>query len=580
MSFIVDNYQSLAKRLAPVGKRLMIPIAIIRIGQQTFDYIFFSIVCVILVFIQQCLIELGVGKREKLTFTELLDQKQKHFRLNGMNRHAISVEEKSLKMFDIPMGIKDFQAKCFFRVDYYYDKYIVHALRFIENVPYRYITKDEAELNETKVINVTPVRVTSDQVYEQYNDTNRSHIDKFTPKPYILNADTIRKLHPTGQLVSQNAFGEISKESSPLKPTLTELFEKPKMEADSDGSSDESSAALLRNDDSGNTIKRATKTYPESKMSKDEVVIPVTKPTSMGSPRHKSVLYRIKIRRKSKSSRDPTYGNYDLLRQTIKNAIHQPSYPGGNIGPNMVRFTWHCCAHYDRETQTGGSSGGTMRFAQEFNNDGNTGLNTAKSYLDQIHEEFSWISFADLYTLGGIVAIEALGGPKVEWKAGRTDCPDARKVPPLDRLPIASLGADHIRDIFVRRLGMTDEEAVALIGGGHTIGGCHAKFSGYNGIWSKEPFKFDNDFFKVLLHEKWNLGVVPQSGMEQYFNEDKSLMMLNTDMELLRDPMFRKYTQEFANNKEYFFKIFAKAFSKLVELGVIRDKDGIQRAKI
>ena len=44
--------------------------------------------------------------------------------------------------------------------------------------------------------------------------------------------------------------------------------------------------------------------------------------------------------------------------------------------------------------------------------------------------------------------------------------------------------------------------------------------------------------------------------------------MLPTDMELVRDRTFRKHAREYARDQDKFFKDFAAAFGKLLELGV------------
>jgi catalase (peroxidase I) len=56
------------------------------------------------------------------------------------------------------------------------------------------------------------------------------------------------------------------------------------------------------------------------------------------------------------------------------------------------------------------------------------GLEHARLFLEPIKEQFPWITYADLWTLAGVVAIEEMGGPKINWKAGRTDFVDDSKV--------------------------------------------------------------------------------------------------------------------------------------------------------
>jgi peroxiredoxin len=77
-----------------------------------------------------------------------------------------------------------------------------------------------------------------------------------------------------------------------------------------------------------------------------------------------------------------------------------------------------------------------------------------------------------------------MGGPKVPWKAGRTDFASETAAENFHgkvdgRLPDAALGAQHIRDIFYR-MGFNDQEIVAL-SGAHNLGRCHADRSGFDG---------------------------------------------------------------------------------------------------
>ncbi|QOU19032.1 hypothetical protein BRETT_004253 [Brettanomyces bruxellensis] len=600
MGTLIKVYERITNLVKPLGKFVLIPLATVRTVRQFTDYLFYSIFISLYVFFKQAIIH--EQDEDSLPFTDLVHEYQLHYRDELIERHLDHVEQEFLNSFDIPSSFSDIFKKISFRVDYYYDRYIIHVFELSFGKNYKYGSEshnplsivDDLSINDEN-LNVKPkfYAVNNDSESNSIHNIHRPESKAFEPKPYLMKGGSLRQTHPTDQLVSQNVQGKFSKPSSPLKPALTDLFEKPRsndavpttpVSNTSAASSPTPTATTESVISAAENFHIRTPTIQRSIVEKTKAFAVKKDNHSKGSHRKegsRNVFYKIKIRRKGRSQIDPTYGNYELVRQRIKNCLVQPSYkPDGNIGPNMIRFTWHCCAHYDRETGTGGCSGGTMRFAQEFNDNGNTGLNTAKSYLDQIHEEFPWVSFADLYSLGGVAAVEGMGGPRIEWKPGRTDCLDAKKVPPMGRLPIATLGSDHIREVFTKRLGFEDKETVALIGGGHSLGGCHAKFSGFNGIWSKKPFRFDNDFFKVLLNEKWSIGVVPQTGIEQYYNEDKSLMMLNTDMEMIRDPEFKKWTEIYAKDEQFFFEQFAAAYAKLVELGVIRDDDGIQRVKM
>lgn len=76
-----------------------------------------------------------------------------------------------------------------------------------------------------------------------------------------------------------------------------------------------------------------------------------------------------------------------------------------------------------------------------------------------------------------------------------------------------------------------------------------------------------NDYFRLLLGEKWSFK--KWNGPKQY--EDvgtKSLMMLPTDMALIKDPVFKKHVERYAKDDQAFFKEFRDVIVKLLELGV------------
>lgn len=72
---------------------------------------------------------------------------------------------------------------------------------------------------------------------------------------------------------------------------------------------------------------------------------------------------------------------------------------------------------------------------------------------------------------------------EIPWKPGRVDYDTADRCPPNGRLPDASQGAQHIRDVFYR-MGFNDQEIVALLGA-HTLGRGYPDRSGYDGPWTR-----------------------------------------------------------------------------------------------
>ena len=130
-----------------------------------------------------------------------------------------------------------------------------------------------------------------------------------------------------------------------------------------------------------------------------------------------------------------------------------------------------------------------MRFAPEGDHGANAGLKAARDFMEPVKVKFPWITYSDLWTLGGVCAI------------GRQDR-DVGMCTPDGRLPDGSKEQTHLRAIF-GRMGFDDREIVAL-SGAHALGRCHTDRSGFDGPWSFSPTIMSNDYYRLLLGEKWN----------------------------------------------------------------------------
>jgi len=259
--------------------------------------------------------------------------------------------------------------------------------------------------------------------------------------------------------------------------------------------------------------------------------------------------------------------------EKAKAEIAQLIKADANKGPTLVRLAWHSCGSYDKVSKTGGSGPGTIRFKEELAHGGNAGLDKAVAWLEPVKQSNPSISYADLYTLGGVVAIKTLGGPEVPWRAGRVDSTSPSDVTPDGRLPNAANGSvekdvGHLRGVF-SRMGFNDQEIVAL-SGAHALGRCHADASGFVGPWTPTPTTFNNLYFKLLKNSDWEEGCIKGETCKNPQYRDaasQQFMMLPTDIALLKDPSFKKYVDLYADDQKVFFQDFSKAFSTLLELG-------------
>ena len=278
--------------------------------------------------------------------------------------------------------------------------------------------------------------------------------------------------------------------------------------------------------------------------------------------------------------------NWNAVREDISDLINDsevvnPSVDdgvqggGGFVAPMLLRLAWHCSGTWCKDANNGGSEGGTMRFKPESDHGGNAGLGIARALLEPIKAKHPDITYADLYILAGVVAVEEMGGPLVPFRYGRSDAKgptDPKADPrfsPDGRLPDGDKGAQHIRDIFYR-MGFDDRAIVALCGA-HAVGRCHTDRSGFWGPWTKAESTLSNEYYRLLIEEKWTPKKTHKkkkwTGPPQYENPEGDLMMLYTDIALIEDPKFKVWVEKYKEDEQLFFDDFAKYYQQLNELG-------------
>ncbi|MGN7296307.1 catalase/peroxidase HPI [Ferdinandcohnia sp. SAFN-114] len=347
--------------------------------------------------------------------------------------------------------------------------------------------------------------------------------------------------------------------------------------------------------------------------------------------------------------------DYDALKQDLRNLMKESQdwWPAdyGHYGPMFIRMSWHAAGTYRIGDGRGGGGTGNQRFAPLNSWPDNVLLDRARRLLWPIKQKYgNKISWADLLVLAGNVAIEDMGGPIIGFGAGRADIWQPEEdvywgtetewlgenrysgerdlENPLAAVqmgliyvnpegpdgkpdPIAS--AKDIRETFAR-MGMNDEETVALIAGGHTFGKAHGAGdpskvgpepeaapieamglgwqsshgkgygrdtigSGIEGAWTANPTQWDNGYFDLLFGYEWWLTKSPAGAWqwlivdpaEEHLApdvEDPSIkvptMMTTADMALRHDPEYEKISRRFHQNPDEFADAFARAWFKLL----------------
>jgi catalase-peroxidase len=344
--------------------------------------------------------------------------------------------------------------------------------------------------------------------------------------------------------------------------------------------------------------------------------------------------------------------DYFALKKDLKDLMTQSQdwWPAdyGNYGPFFIRMAWHSAGTYRTGDGRGGTRAGLQRFAPQNSWPDNGNLDKARRLLWPIKQKYgAQISWADLMILTGNVALETMGFKTFGFAGGRADVWE-----PEDHIywgsetkwlddkrysegrnlenPLAAVqmgliyvnpegpngnpdplaAAKDIRETF-GRMGMNDEETVALIAGGHTFGKAHgagpashvgaapeagsieeqgfgwkssyksgkgkdAITSGLEVTWTTTPTQWGMGFFKALFGHEWELVKSP-AGAHQWqaknskpmvpdaFDSSKKLLptMLTTDLSMRFDPEYEKISRRYLNNPDQYADAFARAWFKL-----------------
>lgn len=322
----------------------------------------------------------------------------------------------------------------------------------------------------------------------------------------------------------------------------------------------------------------------------------------------------------------------------------------GTYGGLMIRMAWHSAGTYRVHDGRGGADGGQQRFEPLNSWPDNASLDKARRLLWPVKQKYGRdVSWADLMILAGNVSLESMGFETLGFAGGRVDDwegdtvywgaetemlannkrydKDGKMEKPLAAVQMGLIyvnpegpngnhdplaAAADIRESF-GRMAMNDEEIVALIAGGHTLGKAHgatkadclgpepaaapieeqgfgwknscgtgkgadAMTSGLEGAWTSTPTAWSMQYLDNLFRFEWKQTKSP-AGATQWIPVDEAAatmvpdahdpnkrhapIMFTTDLALKQDPDFRKISERFLKNPREFDLAFAKAWFKL-----------------
>ena len=321
----------------------------------------------------------------------------------------------------------------------------------------------------------------------------------------------------------------------------------------------------------------------------------------------------------------------------------------GHYGGLMIRMAWHSAGTYRIHDGRGGADGGQQRFEPLNSWPDNVSLDKARRLLWPVKQKYGRnVSWADLIILAGNVSLESMGFETLGFAGGRVDDWESDRVywgaetkmlgnqerykggeleKPLAAVQMGLIyvnpegpngnsdplaAAKDMRESF-GRMAMNDEEIVALVAGGHTLGKAHGAkptdcleadptaapveqqglgwknkcgkgnaedtmTSGLEGAWTTTPTAWSILYLDNLFRFEWKQTKSP-AGATQWMPGDEAAqslvpdahikgkrnppMMFTTDIALKEDPGFRKIAEQFWKNPKEFDKAFAKAWFKL-----------------
>ncbi len=338
------------------------------------------------------------------------------------------------------------------------------------------------------------------------------------------------------------------------------------------------------------------------------------------------------------------------IEKTLKTSQDWWPADWGHYGGLMIRMAWHSAGTYRVHDGRGGGDGGQMRFEPLGSWPDNANLDKARRLLWPVKQKYGRnVSWGDLMILAGNVALESMGFETLGFAGGRADDWEADLVywgPETEMLgndkrfskegelekPLAALhmgliyvnpagpdgnmdpvsAAADIRKSFYR-MAMNDEEIVALIAGGHTLGKVHGAVkgdcvgpepaaatieeqglgwknkcgkgnaedtmtSGFEGAWTQTPTAWSILYLDNLFRFEWEKQESPGGGTVWVPTDESAHtavpdahveakrnppVMLTTDLSLKEDPGFRKISEHFLKNPKEFDAAFARAWFKL-----------------